>query len=560
MNKVSKLLTQDVSNGAARAMLYGVGFKSEDFQKALVGVISMWNTGNPCNYHLEGLQSEVSNSIEGEGMKGLRFNTIGISDGISNGTPGMRYSLPSRELIADSVESVINGYSYDGCVTIPGCDKNMPGSVMGMLRANRPSLMVYGGSIRPGKYNDKAVDIVSAFKSYGSLLAGDIDEAEREVLLSCCCPGSGACGGMYTANTMAVSIEAMGLSLPFSSSNPAISQAKYKECSSIGNAMKILLEKDIKPTDIVTKKSLENAIRVVYAFGGSTNAVLHLLAIARTANVDLSLDDFSRLADSTPFIADMSPSGQYLMYDLFLQGGAPPVMKYLLKEGLMHGDCLTCTGKTLEENLEEVDDLDWEKNKIIKPLDNPIKKDGMMRIFYGNLASEGSVGKITGSEGLYFKGAARVFDGEEDFMTGLQKGEILEGDIIVIRYVGPSGGPGMPEMLKPTSALIGYGLNGKVALLTDGRFSGGSSGFIIGHVTPEAAVPGSMMSLVQNGDEIEINAETNTMNVLLSDEEIETRRRTIQPKQFKHTGYLAKFARLVSSASEGCVTDGSEKL
>ena len=555
INRFSRQITQDGSQPAAQAMLHAIGLEDEDLKKAFVGIGSTGFEGNPCNMHLNDLAVHVKRGVEHAKLNGLIFNTIGISDGISMGTSGMRYSLPSRDLIADSMESVVTGMSYDGMVAIVGCDKNMPGALMAMLRVNRPSILVYGGTIAPGYYNGQKLDVVSAFEAWGQKVSGAIDDATFKDIVQHACPGPGACGGMYTANTMASAIEAMGMTLSYNSSNPANSADKVVECETAGKQMLELLQKDIKPRDIVTKKALENAFRLITLLGGSTNAVLHLLAIARTADISFSLEDMQHISDTTPFIADLKPSGQYVMEDLHLAGGIPAVMRTMLDQGLLHGNEKSVTGQTIAENLAEVAPLDFEKQKVVFPLDQPIKTTGHIQILYGNLAQEGAVAKITGKEGLSFSGPARVFDSEEEANHGIESGAVQKGDVIIIRYVGPKGGPGMPEMLKPTSAIMGAGLGKEVALITDGRFSGGSHGFVVGHVTPEAQVGGTI-ALVQNGDLIHINAEENSIHVQLSDEEIQTRRSAWTAPALKaDSGTLYKYAKTVSTASKGCITD-----
>lgn len=555
INRFSKQITQDGSQPAAQAMLHAIGLKDNDLEKAFVGIGSTGFEGNPCNMHLNDLAVHVKRGVEHAHLNGLIFNTIGISDGISMGTSGMRYSLPSRDLIADSMESVVTGMSYDGMVAIVGCDKNMPGALMAMLRVNRPSILVYGGTIAPGYYNGQKLDVVSAFEAWGQKVSGAIDDATFKEIVQHACPGPGACGGMYTANTMASAIEAMGMTLPYNSSNPANSADKVVECEAAGTQMFELLQKDIKPRDIVTKKALENAFRLITLLGGSTNAVLHLLAIARTADISFSLADMQHISDTTPFIADLKPSGQYVMEDLHLAGGIPAVMRTMLDEGLLHGDEYSVTGRTIAENLAEIAPLDFEKQKVVFPLTQPIKATGHIQILYGNLAEEGAVAKITGKEGLSFSGPARVFNSEEEANDGIENGMVQKGEVIVIRYVGPKGGPGMPEMLKPTSAIMGAGLGKEVALITDGRFSGGSHGFVVGHVTPEAQVGGTI-ALVQNGDIIHINAETNSIQVQLSPEDIQARRDAWNAPALKASnGTLYKYARTVSTASKGCTTD-----
>ena len=554
LNKYSKTVTQDPTQPAAQAMLHAIGLTDDDFYKPMVGIASTGYEGNPCNMHLNDLAKLVKEGTQNEDIVGLIFNTIGVSDGISMGTPGMRYSLPSRDIIADSMETVVQAMSYDGLITVVGCDKNMPGALMAMIRLNRPSILVYGGTIDSGCHEGKKLDVVSAFEAWGSKVAGTMSEAEFKSIVQKACPGAGACGGMYTANTMASAIEALGMALPYNSSNPATGKEKREESIKAGEAMRVLLEKDIKPSDIITRKSLENAIRLVTILGGSTNAVLHFLAIARAAQIDFTLKDFQNISDNTPFLADLKPSGKYLMEDVHAVGGIPAVLKYLLKKGLLHGDCLTVTGKTLAENLLDVPDLS-EGQDVIKPLENPIKISGHLRMLYGNLAKEGSVAKITGKEGLRFQGKAKVFDGEYDANDGIRDGKVEKGDVVVIRYEGPKGGPGMPEMLKPTAAIMGAGLGKDVALITDGRFSGGTHGFVVGHITPEAQ-DGGNIALVKDGDIITIDAETNTISLDVSDEELQQRKQKwTAPKLKFDRGVLYKYARTVSSASRGCVTD-----
>jgi dihydroxy-acid dehydratase len=555
LNKFSSRITQPRSQGASQAMLYATGLTEEDMNRAQVGIASCWYEGNSCNMHLLDLAAKVKEGVAAAGLVGMRFNTIGVSDGISMGTDGMSYSLQSRDLIADSIETVMGAQWYDALITLPGCDKNMPGCVMAMGRINRPSLMVYGGTIKPGcgKGNSK-LDIVSAFQSYGQYLAGAISDEERQDIIRNACPGAGACGGMYTANTMSSAIEAMGMSLPYSSSTPAVDPKKYEECFNAGKAIRTLLEKDIKPRDIITRAALENAMVITMALGGSTNAVLHLIAIARSVDVPLTIDDFQKVSDRVPFLADLKPSGKYVMEDIHDIGGTPAVLKYLLKEGLIDGNCLTVTGKTLGENLEAVDGLK-KGQAVVHDLQNPIKATGHLRIMRGNVAPEGAVAKITGKEGLRFTGPALCYDREEAMLQGLENGEIKGGEVVVIRYEGPKGGPGMPEMLTPTSALMGAGLGDKVALITDGRFSGGSHGFIIGHITPEAQ-EGGPIGLLQNGDIITIDAESNEINVDLTPEELERRRAAFKAPPYPATrGTLYKYIKNVKSASEGCVTD-----
>lgn len=554
LNKYSQRVTQDPTQPAAQAMLHAIGMVDEDFEKPLIGIASTGYEGNPCNMHLNNLSVQVKEGIAPHQMLGLIFNTIGVSDGISMGTPGMRFSLPSRDVIADSVETVVQAMSYDGVVTVVGCDKNMPGALIGMLRLNRPSILVYGGTIASGCVKDKELDVVSAFEAWGEKVAGKIDENEYKKVIQNACPGAGACGGMYTANTMASAIEALGMSLPFSSSNPAVSQEKIEDCKAVGLAMRRLIVKDLKPLDIVTKNSLENALRLIAILGGSTNAVLHFLAIAHAADINLTIDDFQKISDSTPFLADLKPSGKYLMKDLHAIGGIPAVLKFMLENDLLHGDCMTITGKTLAENLTDVDSLK-EGQDLIRSLENPIKPTGHIRILKGNLAVEGSVAKITGKEGLKFVGPARVFDGEFAANDGIGAGEVKKGDVVVIRYEGPKGGPGMPEMLKPTAAIMGAGLGKDVALITDGRFSGGTHGFVVGHIVPEAQ-EGGVIALLRDGDIITIDAETNTLSVDLSDQEIEKRKNNwVQPPYKFSKGVLLKYIKSVSTASQGCVTD-----
>ena len=554
LNKYSKTVTQDDTQPAAQAMLHAIGMKESDFNNAIVGIASTGYEGNPCNMHLNDLSKYVKKGVLSNNVSGLIFNTIGVSDGISMGTPGMRYSLPSRDIIADSMETVVQAMSYDGLVTVVGCDKNMPGALMAMIRLNRPSILLYGGTIDSGCHNGKKLDVVSAFEAWGSKVSGQMDNQEYKSIIKKACPGAGACGGMYTANTMASAIEALGMSLPFNSSNPANSKLKEIESENCGKAIKNLLIKDLKPLDIINRKSLENAIRLVVALGGSTNAVLHFLAIARAAKIDFTLDDFQKISDSTPFIADLKPSGKYLMEDVHDIGGTPAVLKYLLKKGLIHGECLTVTGKTLEENLKEVNDLKLNQD-VIKTIENPIKSSGHIRILYGNIAKEGSVAKITGKEGLVFKGSAIVFDSEFAANKGIGEGKVNKGDVVVIRYEGPKGGPGMPEMLKPTAAIMGAGLGKDVALITDGRFSGGTHGFVVGHITPEAQEGGNI-ALIENGDTITIDAIKNTIILDVEENElIKRKNKWVEPKLKVDFGSLYKYAKTVSSASKGCVTD-----
>ena len=554
LNKVSSRITQPKSQGASQAMLYGAGLEREDMDKAEVGISSVWWEGNTCNMHLNDLAAMVKEGVEKAGLVGMRFNTIGVSDGISMGTDGMSYSLQSRDIIADSIETVMSAQWYDANISIPGCDKNMPGVMIAMGRLNRPALMVYGGTIKPGHWQDKTLDIVSAFQSYGEFIAGKIDDHEREEIVEHACPGPGACGGMYTANTMASAIEALGMSLPYSSSIPAVDPGKREECIQAGMAIRHLLENNIRPRDIMTREAFENAMVMVIALGGSTNAVLHLIAMARAVDVPLTIDDFQSVSDRVPFLADLKPSGKYVMEDLHNVGGTPAVMKYLLGEGLINGDCLTVTGRTVAENLADLPGLK-EGQDVFMPLDKPIKKTGHIQILKGNLAPGGSVAKITGKEGLRFSGPARIYDCEEDMLAGLENNEIQKGEVVVIRYEGPKGGPGMPEMLTPTSAIMGAGLGKDVALITDGRFSGGSHGFIIGHVVPEAQ-EGGPIGLIRNGDVITIDAETQSLDVDVSDEEMQRRRGEWVMPPYKATrGTLHKYIKLVKSASEGCVTD-----
>ena len=554
LNKYSSRITQPKSQGASQAMLYGTGMTEEDMNKAQVGIASVWYEGNTCNMHLLDLAEQVKKGVTGAGMVGMRFNTIGVSDGISMGTDGMSYSLQSRDLIADSIETLVSAQWYDGCITLPGCDKNMPGCVMALGRLNRPGLMVYGGTIKPGTYNGEKLDIVSAFQCYGQFIAGSIEEDERKEIVKRSCPGAGACGGMYTANTMASAIEALGMSLPYSASIPAEDPDKLDECVRAGEAIKLLLEKDIKPRDIMTREAFENAMVVVIALGGSTNAVLHLIAMARSVDVPLTLDDFQAVSERVPYLADLKPSGKFVQEDLHSIGGTPGVMKMLLNAGLMTGDCMTVTGKTLAENVASLPDLK-EGQTIVQPLDKPIKSTGHIQILKGNLAPEGAVAKITGKEGLKFSGPANVFDSEEDMLAALEQKKINKGDVVVIRYEGPKGGPGMPEMLTPTSAIMGAGLGSDVALLTDGRFSGGSHGFIVGHITPEAQ-EGGPLGLIKTGDKITIDADNNKLDVDLSDEELANRKTVWTAPPYKATrGTLYKYIKNVKSASEGCVTD-----
>lgn len=555
LNKISAKITQPKSQGASQAMLYATGLTEEDMNKAQVGISSVWYEGNSCNMHLLDLAQKVKESVNAAGLIGMRFNTIGVSDGISMGTRGMSYSLQSRDLIADSIETVMSAQWYDANISLPGCDKNMPGCLIAMARLNRPALMVYGGTIKPGyDKQGNTLDIVSAFQSYGQYIAGIIDEETRQEIVRKSCPGAGACGGMYTANTMASAIEALGMSLPYSSCTPAEDAGKIEECLKVGPAIRYLLENDIKPRDIMTRKAFENAIVVVLALGGSTNAVLHLIAMARAAQVPLTLDDFQTFSNKIPFLADLKPSGRYVMEDLHRVGGTPAILKYLLGKGLLHGDCLTVTGKTLAENVAHLPDLQAGQD-VVMPLDKPIKETGHIQILKGNLAPGGSVAKITGKEGLRFVGQAKVYDCEEDMLKALEDKKIGKGNVVIIRYEGPKGGPGMPEMLTPTSAIMGAGLGKDVALLTDGRFSGGSHGFIVGHIVPEAQ-EGGAIALVQEGDIVTIDAEKNELSVAVSDEEMAKRRAAWQMPPYKATsGTLYRYIKTVKDASQGCVTD-----
>lgn len=552
LNKYSKHVTQDPTQPAAQAMLHAIGLTTEDLKKPQVGVVSTGWEGNPCNMHLNDLAFEIRKAVNTQDLVGLVFHTIGVSDGISMGTAGMRFSLPSRDIIADSIETVASAQWYDGVIAVVGCDKNMPGALMALGRLNRPAIMVYGGTIAPGCHAGKNLDIVSAFEALGQKISGEIDQTEFEEIVQKACPGPGACGGMYTANTMASAIEAMGMALPFNASNPAANHIKIEESTGLGPAIKNLLIKDLKPRDIVTKKSLENAVRLITVLGGSTNAVMHLIAVSKAFELDLDLKQFQEWSDSTPYLADLKPSGKYLMQDLHEIGGIPGVMKFMLNNGMLHGDCMTVTGKTIAENLADVPDLVSDQ-KIIMPLEAPIKPNGHIQILFGNLATEGAVAKITGKEGEVFVGPAKVYDGEEACNAAIQAREIEAGDVVVIRYCGPKGGPGMPEMLKPTSSIIGAGLGKSVALITDGRFSGGTHGFVVGHITPEA-YDGGTIALIQNGDIITIDAQKNIIEVALPAEEIESRKAQWSQPDEKLTGILSKYRRTVSSASEGCVT------
>lgn len=555
INKYSKTFTQDPTQPAAQAMLYGIGLTDADMAKAQVGIASMGYDGNTCNMHLNDLAAVVKKGVWNNDLVGLTFNTIGVSDGMSNGTDGMRYSLVSRDVIADSIETICGGQYYDGVIAIPGCDKNMPGAIMAMARLDRPSIMVYGGTIAPGHYKGEELNIVSAFEALGQKICGNLSDEDYQGIIKHTCPGAGACGGMYTANTMASAIEALGMSLPYSSSNPAISDEKKNECLDAGKYIKILLEKDVKPSDIMTRKAFENAIRSIIILGGSTNAVLHFIAMGKAIGVEITQDDFQRMSDVTPVLADFKPSGKYLMQDLHQYGGVPAVLKYLLNEGLLHGDCLTVTGQTVAENLKDVKSIMDYNQPIIQRLDNPIKATGHLQILYGNLAEKGSVAKISGKEGERFEGPARVFDGEKDLVAGISTGRIKPGDVVVIKNEGPVGAPGMPEMLKPTSLIIGAGLGKSIALITDGRFSGGTHGFVVGHITPEA-YKGGLIGLVEDDDIIEIDAVNNKITLKVSDDIIAERRAKWQQPKLKVTkGVLFKYAKTVTDAAGGCVTD-----
>ena len=555
LNKYSKTVTQDPTQPASQAMLHGIGLTKADLAKAQVGIVSMGYDGNTCNMHLNDLAQVVKKGVWSNDLVGLMFHTIGISDGITNGTEGMRFSLVSRDLIADSIETVCGGHFYDGLIALPGCDKNMPGAIMAMGRLNRPAIMVYGGSIHSGNYKGQSLNIVSAFEALGQKMAGNLSEEDFQGIIEHACPGAGACGGMYTANTMASAIEALGMSLPYSSSYPALSKEKKDECLEAGKHIRTLLEKDIKPKDIMTPKAFHNAIVTVMVLGGSTNAVLHLIAMAKSVGIKLGLADFQKVSDETSVIADLKPSGKYMMEDVHNIGGMPAVLKYLLSKGLIHGDCLTVTGKTLAENVVHAVDLNFETQDVIRSYENPIKKTGHLQMLYGNLAPQGSVAKISGKEGEKFTGPARVFEGEFDLIAGINSGKVKAGDVVVIRYVGPKGGPGMSEMLKPTSAIFGAGLGSSVALITDGRFSGGTHGFVVGHITPEA-FEGGNIGLVNDNDIIELDATKNSINLMISDREMETRRATWnQPEPPVKSGVLFKYFRQVKNASEGCVTD-----
>jgi len=555
LNKYSKTVTQDPTLPASQAMLYAIGLTENDLKKAQVGVASTGYDGNPCNMHLNDLAKEVKTAVWAQDLVGLIFNTIGVSDGIANGTEGMRYSLVSREVIADSIETVCGAQHYDGLIAIVGCDKNMPGSLIAMGRLNRPAIMVYGGTIAGGHYKGKELNIISAFEALGEKIQGKLSEEDFKGIIQNSCPGAGACGGMYTANTMASAIEALGMALPYSASNPALSKEKSAECAEAGKAMRLLLEKDLKPRDIMTFEAFENAITIVMILGGSTNAVLHLIAMAKSVGVKITQEDFQRISDKTPLIADLKPSGKYLMEALHKVGGVPSVMKYLVQKELMHGNCMTITGKTIAENVASAKDLDFEKQDVIVPVEKPLKKTGHIQILYGNLAEKGSVAKITGKEGEKFKGPACVFNGEFEVVDGIKTGKIKAGDVVVIRYVGPRGAPGMPEMLKPTSLIMGSGLGKSVALITDGRFSGGSHGFVIGHITPEA-FDGGLLALVEDGDWIEIDIRKQQINLLVDEKTIAIRRSHYKTPQPRATsGVLFKYAKQVKTAADGCVTD-----
>ena len=554
LNKYSKTITQDETQPAAQAMLYGVGLTEADMSKGQVGIVASGYEGNTCNMHLNDLAKTVKMGVQAADLVGLTFHTIGVSDGISNGTDGMRYSLVSRDIIADSIEAVAGAQWYDGIIAVMGCDKNMPGSVIAMARLNRPSIMVYGGTIHSGKWKGQSLNIVSAFEALGQRIANNISDEDYKGIIQNACPGAGACGGMYTANTLASAVEALGMSLPYSSSNPATSEEKQQECLRAGSAIRTLLEKDIKPSDIMTRKAFENAMVVVTALGGSTNATLHLLAMAHSIGIDLKLSDFQEISNRIPLIADLKPSGKYLMEDVHMIGGTPAVMKYLLEKNLLHGDCLTVTGKTLAENLSEGTSL-LPEQKVIVPIEKPLKETGHIQILYGNLAERGSVAKITGKEGEFFRGPAVVFNDEFQAIEGISNGKVKDGDVVVIRYCGPKGGPGMPEMLKPTSAIIGAGLGSSVALITDGRFSGGTHGFVVGHISPEA-FDGGTIALVENGDMITIDAIKNELILEVSENELEKRKSNwVQPELKVKSGVLYKYAKQVSCASLGCITD-----
>ncbi len=555
LNKHSKVLTCDSTLPGSQAMFYAIGLKEEDLKKAQVGIGSTGFDGNSCNMHLNALAAEIKKSVWANDLVGLVFNTIGVSDGMTNGTPGMRYSLVSREVIADSIETICGGQYYDGVIAVVGCDKNMPGALIAMGRLNRPSIMVYGGTIAGGHYKGQSLNIVSAFEALGQKLAGNLSDEDYKGIIQHACPGAGACGGMYTANTMASAIEALGMALPYSSSNPAVGPEKVKECEAAGKAIRLLLEKDIKARDIMTFKAFENAITMVMALGGSTNAVIHLIAMAKSVGLKITQDDFQRISDKTPLLADLKPSGKYLMEELHKMGGTPLIMKYLLDKGYLHGDCITVTGKTIAENLKDIPAIEFDKQDLVFPVEKPLKKTAHLQILYGNLATKGSVAKITGKEGDRFKGTARVFNGEEDVINGIQNGKIKEGDVVVIRYVGPRGAPGMPEMLKPTSLIMGRGLGKGVALITDGRFSGGTHGFVVGHITPEAH-DGGLIALVEDGDWIEIDVKKHELNLLVEEKVLAVRRSHYKAPALKvSSGVLYKYAKQVKTAADGCVTD-----
>lgn len=555
LNKYSRTITQDPTLPASQAMLYGIGLTEQDLKKAQVGIVSTGYDGNTCNMHLNALAAEVKTAVWSSDLVGLVFHSIGVSDGISNGTEGMRYSLVSREVIADSIETVCGAQYYDGLIAVVGCDKNMPGSLIAMGRLNRPAIMVYGGTIAGGHYKGRELNIISSFEALGEKIQGKLSEEDYKGIIQNSCPGAGACGGMYTANTMASAIEALGMSLPYSSSNPALSPEKSAECAEAGKAIRLILEKDLKPRDIMTFKAFENAITIVMALGGSTNAVLHLIAMAKSVGIKLTQEDFQRISDKTPLLADLKPSGKYLMEALHKIGGVPSVMKYLFQKGFLHGDCITVTGKTIAENVAHAKDLNFDTQHIIMPLDKPIKETGHLQILYGNLAEKGSVAKITGKEGEIFKGTARVFNGEFELVDGIKSGRIKEGDVVVIRNVGPKGAPGMPEMLKPTSLIMGSGLGKSVALITDGRFSGGSHGFVIGHITPEA-FEGGLIGLVEDNDLIEIDVKKHQINLLVDEKTLAIRRSHYKTPQLRVTnGVLYKYAKQVKTAADGCVTD-----
>jgi dihydroxy-acid dehydratase len=555
LNKYSRTVTQDPTLPAAQAMLYGIGLTETDLKKAQVGIVSTGYDGNTCNMHLNDLAKEVKTAVWSNELVGLIFHTIGVSDGISNGTEGMRYSLVSREIIADSIEAVCGAQYYDGLIAVVGCDKNMPGSLIAMGRLNRPAIMVYGGTIAGGHWKGQELNIISSFEALGQKMAGNITPEDFKGIIQNSCPGAGACGGMYTANTMASAIEALGMSLPYSASNPALSKDKSAECAQAGEVIKLLLERDLKPRDIMTKKAFENAITVVMVLGGSTNAVLHLIAMAKSVGVEVTQEDFQRISDKTPLIADLKPSGKYLMEALHKIGGVPSVMKYLLEKGFLHGDCITVTGKTVKENLKDAKSLDFAAQDVILPFEKPIKATGHLQILYGNLAEKGSVAKITGKEGEKFSGPARVFNSEFDLNAGISDGKVKAGDVVVIRNVGPKGAPGMPEMLKPTSAIMGAGLGKSVALITDGRFSGGSHGFVIGHITPEA-YDGGLIGLVSDNDPIEIDVRGRTINLMVDAATLAKRKAAwVQPELRVKSGVLLKYAKQVKTAADGCVTD-----